>query len=255
MQLRTIRAINTITQQFYETVAVPFSRTRQKEWQGWEQLSPYIEQQLLQKEQVRLLDLGCGNGRFGVFLQEKGFAAKIDYVGFDSSTQLLAEAKQRLQKCDFHSLELTHFDIVDFLLSDKKNAQFTHNFDIIVAFGVLHHIPGLTQRTKLFEHLSNGVTSGGICIVAAWQLALDARFSRKLITSEVVGVASDELEENDYFVDWQTDISGIRYYHHVTEAEMENLAVDVKMQKLDQFYADGRSGRLNLYSVFSPADF
>ena len=43
---------------------------------------------------LRLLDVGCGNGRCGVFLSRVA-APGIDYTGIDSSPGLLERARER----------------------------------------------------------------------------------------------------------------------------------------------------------------
>src|SRR4051812_21279538 len=90
----TIRYLNDLNHRFYETVAAEFDATRQTAWQGWHQLIPYLMPRLT------VLDVGCGNGRFGVFLADRLGSANLHYHGIDSSVALLASASIALAGID-----------------------------------------------------------------------------------------------------------------------------------------------------------
>ena len=71
----TFRYLNDLNRRFYETVAIDFDATRQQAWAGWERLLPYLHAPL------SILDIGCGNGRFGAFLAERIGKDRLRYVG------------------------------------------------------------------------------------------------------------------------------------------------------------------------------
>src|SRR5664279_1541814 len=100
----TIRTLNDLNRRFYETVAAAFDATRQTAWQGWDQLVPYL------KPPLTVLDVGCGNGRFGVFLADRLGKANLHYHGIDSSAILLERARHSLAGID---AQLEQRDFVD----------------------------------------------------------------------------------------------------------------------------------------------
>lgn len=66
----TIRRLNAINREFYRITAEVFDQTRGQPWPGWEQVLAYIgaDAQKRVPTMLLVLDVGCGNGRFGVFL-------------------------------------------------------------------------------------------------------------------------------------------------------------------------------------------
>ena len=64
-----INKINELNYKFYKINAQSFSNTRSKAWQGWDKLLPLILQ--FKSKSLKILDLGCGNGRFIKFLCDK----------------------------------------------------------------------------------------------------------------------------------------------------------------------------------------
>ena len=57
----TARRLLAINRSFYQRHAADFARTRRQAWAGWQRLLPLL------RGRARLLDVGCGNGRFGRF--------------------------------------------------------------------------------------------------------------------------------------------------------------------------------------------
>src|SRR5690242_4100695 len=91
MDAKTIARLNQINREFYRITAEDFDQTRGESWPGWERLLPYLQTPL------SVLDVGCGNGRFGVFLRENFVGASlINYHGIDSNPALLEQARAAL---------------------------------------------------------------------------------------------------------------------------------------------------------------
>ncbi|MEM7675444.1 MAG: class I SAM-dependent methyltransferase, partial [Myxococcota bacterium] len=84
----TAERLVAINQTFYRRFAAAFDETRTGAWPGWHRL--------LQTERPRrVLDLGCGNGRFARFLSKRPAADRIAYEGWDDNPDLLARAQAR----------------------------------------------------------------------------------------------------------------------------------------------------------------
>ena len=71
---------------FYNEMAQAFSQTRQKKL--WAEVIPFVR---LIKTGMRVLDVGCGNGRLLSEIQ----ARKVYYTGLDFSQSLIAKAKKK----------------------------------------------------------------------------------------------------------------------------------------------------------------
>jgi predicted TPR repeat methyltransferase len=107
-------------QSFYDHEAKKYYETRKKFWKEGELLLQIIENHPL-PEKVRILELGCGSGRFATYLREH-YKGKFDYVGVDLSKQLLKYAQHDNPKCTF-----ILGDISDFL---AKTGQ--ESFDLVI---------------------------------------------------------------------------------------------------------------------------
>jgi len=95
----------------------------------------------------RVLDLGCGTGKFLYNYFELGSTC----TGIDNYNNFQFENKK-----DF---SLLNIDIIDFL---KKNKE---RFDIIFIYEFLEHISG-DQRKILFRHLSKILNSNSIIFIS-----------------------------------------------------------------------------------------
>src|SRR5689334_5265428 len=125
MDESTVQRLNDINKNFHRVTANDFDLLRRGAWPGWKRLLPYL------KSPLSVLDVGCGNGRFGLFLA-KNVDPHLHYHGTDNNAPLLERARLTLQDINAH-LELR--DLVDDLPDFGQ-------FDLVALFGVLHHVPG-----------------------------------------------------------------------------------------------------------------
>ncbi len=247
MDLQTISTLNQLNQTFYQTVAQDFSNTRNYSWPGWEKLLPSITELLKNKKTIRVLDLGCGNGRFALFLAQH-FAGQIDYLGLDSDEQLLSIAQKKLSDQNIKT-KFEQFDLVENLLNQQLTDKLTEKFDLIVMFGVIHHLPALQLRQQLMSSLNSLLNHDGLLIFSCWQFAKDERFKDRVVDPKNLKIDPQNLEHNDYILDWKQGQTAYRYCHFVDEQELANLTNSANWQTQQTFLADGKSGQLNLYWV------
>lgn len=226
MDESTIRRLNALNQQFYEIVANDFDATRQKPWAGWRQLTPYLH------SGMRVLDVGCGNGRFGVFIAENLQGAS-SYTGLDSSSTLLERA--RLALAHVQAQLLVH-DVVTAPLGEDMG-----QFDLVVLFGVLHHVPGAAQRLDLMRRLARCVEPGGWLVFSEWRFYEDERLRARILPWD----AEMQIEPGDYLLDWRRGTTALRYCHYVDEQEHQQLLAATGLARVAEFRADSA----NLYSV------
>ncbi len=254
MDSSIINRLNQLNQQFYQTVAVEFDNTRHQAWSGWQTLVPLLQARFAQPSSLSVLDLGCGNGRWGEFLLEN-VRQPFSYLGADSNQFLLNQAEQSLSG-KVVNLNLTQLDIVAELQEHTFTSRFFTKTEkqpitLIAAFGFLHHIPSLELRQLFLADCYRLLEPGGWLIVAAWQFLNSPRLTQRIITPEAVGLSIDQLEEHDYFLDWQRGESAIRYCHLVDETEMRTLINQPQTlwKEVKTFLADGQTGNLNHYWV------
>lgn len=218
---------------FYERLADPFDRSRLAPQPGFARLLEWLPAPC-----QRVLDVGCGNGRFGHFLHENGITA--EYVGVDFSPPLLHKAEQR-QPGRFHARDLSQPDCLSGL----------GRFDLLVCLAVMQHIPGHANRQRLLAEMADCLAENGRIFLANWQFMDSPRQRRKRQPWSAIGLSPDDVEANDHLLNWQRGGYGLRYVCQIDGAETAVMAQAANLQILAQFRSDGREGDLSLYTVLA----
>lgn len=136
----------------YDAFASDFSATRNRTWPEFDLVFPKI------KKGDRVLDLGCGNGRFREFLGIEKVAAG-DYFGFDISEKLLGIARGKYSK--------DHFFKGSFADTLPFGAD---NFEVIVAIASFHHLTNKKDQLKFLSECKRVLKPGGTIFITTWIL-------------------------------------------------------------------------------------
>lgn len=248
----TRRKLNALNRQFYSERANEFDATRKHEWPGWRNAIELFNRPP-NKTPSRVLDVGCGNGRFAHFLLKDHPIGPLEYTGMDQSRELLALGEKECIGSKEDRLRWLQFDIT----SDDLETPLRHDqYDLVVAFGLLHHIPSLEYRRKLISDLSNRICVGGILIFTLWRFDRSERFRNKIISWQDYNqqtadkIDTRELEAGDYLMSFGDTSGTARYCHAPDENEAEVLTGSLDLIRLAQFSADGKTNDLNEYHVF-----
>ncbi len=211
----------------YNTIAQDFSRTRQ---------NPWAETEILFAENIKkndkVLDLGCGNGRYMDFIKKN----EGQYYGVDNSEELIKIAKQKYPQ--------ENFQVGDALVLPFEN----NFFDKIYSIAVLHHIPSKDFRLEFLQEAKRVLMPNSFLILTVWKFK---RWQERLLLLKynilrVLG--KSKLEKNDLFLLWQNKIP--RYYHFFSEAELKNLAKEAGFEILKSgIIQNEKCNRQNLYIV------
>ena len=250
MDVSIIHKLNEINKKFYKKSARDFSESRAYYWHGWREILPYLETILGTKDSISILDIGCGNGRFGSFLADNLPPISINYNGLDNNQILLNIAKKRLSTTHID----THFkniDLVNELLEKSFLKTDTGTYDVIALFGVLHHIPSYALRKQLIKILSQKLNPGGVFVFTLWRFLNNDQLEKKQIEYEEAGVNEDDLDDNDYILSWERQTKSIRYCHYANQNEEDKLIAATGLELLVDFESDGREGRGNKYLVMT----
>ncbi len=253
-----MEALNGLNRAFYLEYAAEFSATRSRPWPGWERVVEHLRCRLddFGRSGCAVLDLGCGNGRFASFLTDR-LDRPIDYCGVDASEQLLAEARTRSPGGGSWRGRYLQADIV---LGGLDELPVEATFDLVVLFGLLHHVPSLARRRELLTESAGLLRSGGLLVVSFWQFGSSQRFAKRVIRWHVHNrqaadkISLRELEHGDLLLAWgepSTDLSGSarRYCHYADSREAAALVESVDLKLFDRFTSDGEGGQQNLYFV------
>ena len=230
MNLATRQRLGAINQTFYRNVAAEFDRSRAQPWAGWQPLLPHLA---ALPPKPRVLDIGCGNGRFGHFLTQHLGAMR--YTGVDYSPEMLQITRKRLPDAQLLARDLV------------SEAPPAGPFDLVVCFGFLHHIPGAAQRMELVRALGSALAAGGMLTFVTWRFADFERFRQRIVPWPAA--FADQVEQNDYLLDWRRGAYALRYCHHFELSEHDELVRASGLGELSSWYADGPEDAANRFSL------
>jgi len=212
-----------------------FSATRQR-------LQPGVKHILLQiNPTADLLDLGCGNGELARQLKQRGHTGQ--YCGLDFSPALLEQAAGG-QPANFRFLQ------ADLSSTDWEAALQDGRYDAILAFAVLHHLPGEELRLQVLGKVRALLSPGGRFIHSEWQFLNSPRLVSRIQPWETIGISQTEVDPGDFLLDWRQGGFGLRYVHHFSEPELAKLAEAAGFEITESFLSDGENSRLGLYQVW-----
>ncbi|UZE93412.1 MAG: class I SAM-dependent methyltransferase [Candidatus Nealsonbacteria bacterium] len=227
MERKYAKSLLEKTKQDYNLIAKDFSRTRSYPWQ---EIKFLFNAYLSQNEKV--LDLGCGNGRYFPFFREK----QAEYFGVDNSAELIKIAKNKYPEARFS-------------VEDALNLSFPNNFfDKVYNIAVLHQIPSEEFRTRLLQEIKRTLKFKGLLILTVWKFHRWEELSLllKYIILKIIG--KSKLDWGDVFIPWGRKTE--RYYHCFSKKELEGLIKKVGFKLVDSGIAKDKKGnRQNIYIV------
>lgn len=227
-----------LNREFYQTLAGPFAATRGKVQPG--------AQRLLERIPARaaVADLGCGNGNAAKFLAGRGFHGRYDGVDLSQSLLEIARAERYSFPAAFHH--------ADFLEPGWEQPVSGSLFDFILAFAVLHHIPGEPARVSFLSACRNLLAPGGRLFLSSWQFQRSERLRERIVAWSATGLRDSDIDEGDYLLDWRHERRGLRYVHVISAQERSALAAQAGFTEIESFESDGKEKNLADYAVWTP---
>lgn len=221
-----------LNRDFYSDLADSFAESRQTPQPGFYQLVAFLPS----SAPARVLDVGCGNGRFGYFLGQR---QQIHYTGVDFTAELLMKAQEMLPNAEFLQRDMGQPGFLDGL----------GQFDIVTCLAAMQHVPGYANRLLLLQEMAVHMAENGRLCLANWQFMNSERQRRKVRDWSEIGLNTTDVEPNDYLLTWQRQGFGLRYACQIDAVETQRLATAAGLRVVQQFYSDGKEGNLSLYTV------
>jgi tRNA (uracil-5-)-methyltransferase TRM9 len=227
MDLDFAKSILEKTKENYNLIAKEFSATRREIWEELKFLFKDL------KEGEKVLDLGCGNGRWYKVFKEK----KVDYFGLDNSEKLIEIAKE-------------NFPDAKFFVGDALSLPFQDDFfDKVYSIALLHHIPSEDFRIKVLKEAKRVLKPGGILILTCWRIHRLREILALLKYTLLKIIGRSKLDFKDFFVPWGKKM--LRYYHFFTQRELENLVKKVGFEILESGVVKNKRGNRQNYYIIS----
>ena len=189
---------------------------------------------------MRILDIGCGHGRFAALVHERGVVAS--YLGVDASETLLEIARTRADLPP--GAEFGRADLVA-----APEGVPAGPFDLVAVFGVLHHVPSEAHRLALVRSLAERLAPGGTLAVAVWRTHGDD--DRRRVDWSHLEIDPSDLEPGDRLQTFDGRLDQLRYAHFADDAELGRIAAAPGLPLRDRFEADGGSGVANAYLLWT----
>lgn len=115
----------------------------------------YLCYELMQKKPpikpLKVLDVGCGEGKDAVFLAKNGYIV----TAFDMAESGLEKGRMLAEKNGTY---------VNFYKADINDFELQDNYDIIFCSGVFHYMKP-EKRTEVVEKLKKHTNSGGLHVI------------------------------------------------------------------------------------------
>lgn len=219
------------TQQDYNLIAEAFSSKREE---IWPELKFLFENYL--REGERVLDLGCGNGRFYEAFKGRG----ISYIGGDISEKLIAIARNKYPGIDFQVINALWLPFSD------------SSFDKVYSIAVFHHLPSKKYREQFLKEVKRVLKPGGLLFLTVWNLENNKKARALLLKYTLLKmIGLSHLDFRDIFYPWK-DAQGRtlvqRYFHCFTKRELKKIFTKAGF-KIEKIGILGRGRAKNFYLI------
>ncbi len=228
MRKKHSNRIKDLVKKAYNSIAGEFDQTRKVQWLEFHEFLEYVE------SNVKVLDLGCGNGRVYELLKPK----KVNYLGIDNSSGLIEKARVNHSNANFELADMVDLDLPN------------DSFDVIFSIASFHHIPGRKLCKKAVNEMHRVLKKDGILILTVWNL-----FQLKYLKCFMKSILSFILHLglkyawNDLWVKWGNHPIK-RYYHAFLPKELIKY-FGRKKWKIEKFYFTRKGNRVKFWRAFN----
>lgn len=170
-----------------------------------------------QSRKVRVLEFGCGSGRFATLLNQN-FPGMFDYVWIDLSDELLSYASKENPNLTFFQWDITKL---------VKNFE-QESFDLIVWTSSFQHIPTSKERSFLMKNFYRLLDYDGMLLMTNWSLSdwFTKRHWKIVMKARILSwFKMNKWSARDLLVPRTDENWKVyeRFYHFFSLKELENL--------------------------------
>jgi len=208
--------INQKLQKDYDLISADYALKRRYLDEKMRQMAKYLQ------PGTRVLDLGCGNGRFFALVPQG-----CQYLGLDFSKNLLAIAQHRYPRGRFVYGDMT----------DEKIWTKLGQSDQIFSFASFHHLMSRQKQLKTLKLCFKHLKKNGLLIIVVWNL-----WQLKYWLLHLKQLSIHRLLIPYRLSDGHQVIKQInRLYYAFTPRELKKLAQKAGFEIKREFFIDGRT--------------
>lgn len=204
----------------YNSFSQEFSSTRHYQWKEFQSLFTQG------KDGMKILDLGCGNGRLSAFLEDQPW--NIEYTGIDISKNLLQEARRLFPQKSFYTGSFLHFP--------EKIGSIA--FNQIWAIASFHHLATRSERKQALQNIWNALDTEGVCVMTVWNLWDQKKYIPQKKSAQWRSVLNPYWSMRDFLIPWGTQKTP-RYYYAFDLDEIRCLFIESGFVIQDLFLSEG----------------
>jgi SAM-dependent methyltransferase len=149
----------------------------------------------------------------------------------------------KLSRVRFYLADISKPNWIECLGSETE----ADKFEFVLAFAVLHHLPGEELRMRLVREITHLLQPGGSFFHSVWQFMNSERLRARIQPWQSAGLDESLVDTGDFLLDWRSGGLGLRYVHHFSPGELHDLARSSALNITQTFESDGEGGRLSLY--------
>jgi hypothetical protein len=116
----------------------------------------------------------------------------------------------------------------------------------------MHHIPSRELRLEFLEKVRGLLAPDGRFTHSNWQFLESERLRARIVPWETIGLTGEDVDRDDYLLDWRRGGTGYRYVHYYTNTELYGLADAASFKVSGLFTSDGEGNNLGLYHIWQP---
>ena len=203
----------------YNKISDNFNITRKYSWEEFNEFKKYFSK--IKNKKIKILDIGCGNGRLINFLDELNL--NYEYFGIDNSVEQIKNAKKNF----------INKKNINFLEADILNIPFNNNeFDFIFCIATFHHLPSIENKNNALRETRRVLRDGGLIFMTNWNL-----FQKKYLANTIRYLKHS-------FIPWKNnngEVLANRYYYAFTKKELENIFEKNNFEILENNFSESKN--------------
>ncbi|MBB1554402.1 class I SAM-dependent methyltransferase [Candidatus Gracilibacteria bacterium] len=184
----------------YNPFAKTFAQSRKN--LKWPELDAILED-ITKNNFSKILDIGCGSGRFVENYLAKFGEVPSQYTGVDASKNLILEAKKEFPSTNFVVSTMQEY------LAKFGEINGEKKIEAIIFLASFHHLENETERMRVLKNAGKILAPNGKIYLTNWNLLGQEKYQKNHI-----GNNDFEIKIGEF----------IRYYHGFSLQEIEYLA-------------------------------